>query len=368
MNHVTREEALTLRAEHNAAQPTTTPWEAHVVTDEQGTDTRWRIDAPEAAVEALAELSNVGEGAQTDARYIARAVNLHARLFETVIAQADENARLSRDLADLRARFVGELRGFVDDAARYGADVRAARETAEALRAQSFVTTQDRDAAIAALWRCAKGARRLADQGKALEGAEGPVSVDALKVRAAAFEAAAELASFILRGGCSKPAPSPAEALALTAAPPECTGLSAGWCPNCGDCTCPDRAEAMDTEACPLHGPASRHAATLCASGCGQIVAEEGHRCPPCEVAHLRRELAAAHEIIAGRETPPTDREVEEHERVNGLSSAWLCVWEGRPRVIEHSNGVRYIRGTGGRPWWPLDSHGRPCAWPTVTT
>ena len=84
------------------------------------------------------------------------------------------------------------------------------------------------------------------------------------------------------------------------------------------------------------------------------------------DVGRLTAERDAAYAIIAGRDTPPTDAEVGAHERVNGLGSAWLCMWEGRPRVIEHSSGVRYIRGTGGRPWWPLDATGRPCAWPTV--
>ena len=86
------------------------------------------------------------------------------------------------------------------------------------------------------------------------------------------------------------------------------------------------------------------------------------------DAGRLAAERDAALAIIAGRDVAPTDAEVEAHERANGLGSAWLCVWEGRQRVIEHSSGVRYIRGTGGRPWWPLDATGRPCAWPTVTT
>lgn len=85
------------------------------------------------------------------------------------------------------------------------------------------------------------------------------------------------------------------------------------------------------------------------------------------DAGRLATERDAALAIIAGRAVAPTDAEVEAHARVNGLGSAWLCMWEGRPRVIEHSSGVRYIRGTGGRPWWPLDATGRPCAWPTVT-
>jgi uncharacterized protein (TIGR02996 family) len=39
----------------------------------------------------------------------------------------------------------------------------------------------------------------------------------------------------------------------------QCTGLSASWCPNCGDCSCRDREESMSDEGCPLHAPASRH-------------------------------------------------------------------------------------------------------------
>ena len=40
-----------------------------------------------------------------------------------------------------------------------------------------------------------------------------------------------------------------------------CTGLAAAWCPIHGDCTCPDRSEAMDSPTCPLHSPESSHAA-----------------------------------------------------------------------------------------------------------
>lgn len=56
---------------------------------------------------------------------------------------------------------------------------------------------------------------------------------------------------------------------------PICTGVSARWCPLCGDCTCPfderhgwgagvfpsvdDEREPYDDE-CPLHGVASQHA------------------------------------------------------------------------------------------------------------
>lgn len=42
--------------------------------------------------------------------------------------------------------------------------------------------------------------------------------------------------------------------------PVQCTGVSAVWCPVCGDCTCPDREHSMDDLNCPLHGERSRHA------------------------------------------------------------------------------------------------------------
>jgi len=40
---------------------------------------------------------------------------------------------------------------------------------------------------------------------------------------------------------------------------PECTGVSASWCPVHGDCAC-DREIGMDSEECPLHSRSSTHA------------------------------------------------------------------------------------------------------------
>ena len=39
----------------------------------------------------------------------------------------------------------------------------------------------------------------------------------------------------------------------------DCTGISASWCPECGDCCC-DREESMDDPRCPLHNAHSLHA------------------------------------------------------------------------------------------------------------
>ena len=41
----------------------------------------------------------------------------------------------------------------------------------------------------------------------------------------------------------------------------ECTGISAKWCPVCGDCTCVDEIDMARDENCPLHSDRSHHAA-----------------------------------------------------------------------------------------------------------
>jgi uncharacterized protein (TIGR02996 family) len=38
-----------------------------------------------------------------------------------------------------------------------------------------------------------------------------------------------------------------------------CTGIAATWCPNCGECSCPNREESMDDPGCPLHSADSPH-------------------------------------------------------------------------------------------------------------
>ncbi|HXQ77088.1 MAG TPA: hypothetical protein VN797_02720 [Gemmatimonadaceae bacterium] len=45
-----------------------------------------------------------------------------------------------------------------------------------------------------------------------------------------------------------------------------CTGLTASWCPRCGDCTCErghDGDCCFDGADCPLHRPESKHAETV---------------------------------------------------------------------------------------------------------
>ncbi len=52
----------------------------------------------------------------------------------------------------------------------------------------------------------------------------------------------------------------------VAARDPECTGIAAGWCPNCGDCTCDRSTWETSPEhntQCPLHGENSTHAGRL---------------------------------------------------------------------------------------------------------
>ena len=49
--------------------------------------------------------------------------------------------------------------------------------------------------------------------------------------------------------------------------PEPCTGIAAGWCPNCGTCTCPEDPDTHEVDIrdghcdpdCPLHSMASPH-------------------------------------------------------------------------------------------------------------
>ena len=94
-------------------------------------------------------------------------------------------------------------------------------------------------------------------------------TIDALRASLAEAEARADEAREVMGKTGKLELPSIAEAekdrVTVLIAPPECTGIAASWCPNCGDCTCerpedggwiPDLTEYN----CPLHGPDSIHA------------------------------------------------------------------------------------------------------------
>ena len=80
------------------------------------------------------------------------------------------------------------------------------------------------------------------------------------------------------------------------------------------------------------------------------------------------RELRA---IVEGRTTPPTWQEIERHHESGG---SWMCSAGGVADVSERASVThrwaddhRDLPGMGGCRWWPLDTHGRLCAWPVVT-
>lgn len=82
-----------------------------------------------------------------------------------------------------------------------------------------------------------------------------------------------------------------------------------------------------------------------------------------------RNELRA---ILAGREAPPTDAEIEAHDAAQGV---WLCRLtdaRGVERLVLDARQARFHArpDVGARwqvvRWWALDRDGCPCAWPVV--
>ena len=95
----------------------------------------------------------------------------------------------------------------------------------------------------------------------------------------------------------------------------------------------------------------------------------------------LRTEVARLRAAVEGRDTAPTDAELEAHEAAGG---SWLYRGPGGSL-----GGRKYARGTSGEPeggglpilvrstrrsaelgeplgrWWALDANGTPCPWPT---
>jgi hypothetical protein len=78
-----------------------------------------------------------------------------------------------------------------------------------------------------------------------------------------------------------------------------CTGLSARWCPRCGDCTC---GSYIVTTTCPLHSASSRHSddheesaddiiarLTRELDAARAALLEYVPRCPDCDAPATRR-------------------------------------------------------------------------------
>lgn len=107
-----------------------------------------------------------------------------------------------------------------------------------------------------------------------------------------------------------------------------CTGIAAGWCPRCGDCTGPDdpdRGAPRDDPGCPLHAPDSRH---------GEDADEDEERDPrDLRIAALERQLGRLLALSLARSRRPLDPQAQA-DAFNALAPVGTLVrfWTG-PRV-----------------------------------
>lgn len=108
-----------------------------------------------------------------------------------------------------------------------------------------------------------------------------------------------------------------------TVAPPlpACTGITASWCPQCGDCTCPDRTEVMSSSRCPLHAPGSDHADESAMDVSAEAVAAA--RAAGLEAAARIVDDAASDAVEAGIEA--TDPSLARHYGTRALLAASLA-------------------------------------------
>lgn len=82
--------------------------------------------------------------------------------------------------------------------------------------------------------------------------------------------------------------------------------------------------------------------------------------------ARLARTVIALHAIIEGRTVPPTDDELAAHDAADAL---WMIAHRDGQIVVTamswpSSRDWRVAKGATR--WWPLESDGRPCAWPVT--
>jgi hypothetical protein len=91
------------------------------------------------------------------------------------------------------------------------------------------------------------------------------------------------------------------------------------------------------------------------------------------ENAALKAECDAMRAIIAGRTTPPTDTEIEAHDRRDAAGGRWRVMADGG-RYIGMTQTVGQAKtmrdSTTGRRierWWPVNVAGELCAWPEAT-
>lgn len=129
---------------------------------------------------------------------------------------------------------------------------------AEVRRITAALATARREGAAEMLARCRTAAR---------------AAFDAHPLTLNRYHSPGCICDAIGRGSCSKCDRGDAVVDALDALPldgdggaPDCTGITAQWCPRCGDCTCPllhegnvEGGRTLNDPKCPLHAPSSPH-------------------------------------------------------------------------------------------------------------
>jgi hypothetical protein len=129
---------------------------------------------------------------------------------------------------------------------------------------------------------------------------------------------------------------------------------------------------------CDVNDPHDQCAMVVLRSDHGVCVAPFLTRAAAEFIAHAREDVPALVEevrrlgaIVEGRTTPPTWQEIERHHESGG---SWIFSAGGVADVSERASVThrwaddhRDLPGMGGCRWWPLDTHGRLCAWPVVT-
>ena len=82
--------------------------------------------------------------------------------------------------------------------------------------------------------------------------------------------------------------------------------------------------------------------------------------------ARLARTVIALHAIVEGRTVPPTDDELAAHD---ATGATWMIAHRDGQIVVtvmSWPSSRDWHVGKGATRWWPLESDGRPCAWPVV--
>lgn len=84
-------------------------------------------------------------------------------------------------------------------------------------------------------------------------------------------------------------------------------------------------------------------------------------------LARALRTVIALHAVVDGRETPPTDAEIQAHAKTDGrwlVQSEYAVFISEDPPTDARDHRLKPPRSAR---WWALDATGKPCPWPVVT-